>query len=339
MITLSQALNAIKQRQEIVNFDELQNLDLLFDGVADLNTASKQHIAFIAQQKYLTDLSKQIDAGAVIVSQKFADTVRPHLADGVMIIVKDAYLAYACISVLFAPIKQAGIHQTAIIDPTAKIGKNVSIGAYAMIGADVVLGDDVSIGAGTSIGDGVMIGNGSVIDAQVNIAHQCVIGQNVRIHSHASIGSEGFGFAPAMTADGLQWQRIAQLGKVVIGDGCRIGSNTCIDRGAVGDTVLGDYVIVDNLVQIAHNVQIGSGTAIAAKVGIAGSTKIGKHCIIGGAAGISGHLEICDGVTITAMTMVTNDIKQAGSYSSGTAAMPSADWRRAAVRFRQMGKK
>lgn len=339
MITLSQALNAIGVRQEIINLDELQGIELTLTGVADLKTATPSSIAFIAQPKYLNDLNGKINAGALIVSQKFADTVRTQLADGVMIVVKDAYLAYACVSVLFAPMVGNGIHQTAIIDPSVKLGERVHIGAYAIIGADAVIGDDVSIGAGTSIGDGVAIGNGSVIDTQVNIAHQCVIGQNVRIHSHASIGSEGFGFAPAVTAQGLQWQRIAQLGRVVIGDRCRIGSNTCIDRGAVGDTVLGDDVIIDNLVQIAHNVQIGASTAIAAKVGIAGSTKIGKNCIIGGAAGISGHLQICDGVTITAMSMVTNDIKQAGSYSSGTVAMPSADWRRAAVRFRQMGNK
>jgi UDP-3-O-[3-hydroxymyristoyl] glucosamine N-acyltransferase len=124
---------------------------------------------------------------------------------------------------------------------------------------------------------------------------------------------------------------------VVIGDQVRIGSNTCIDRGAIDDTVIGNHVIIDNLVQIAHNVHIGDGSAIAAHTGIAGSTRLGKRCIVGGAVGINGHIEIADDVTLSGMTMVTKSIKTSGSYSSGTAAMPTAKWRRAAVRFRQMG--
>ena len=126
------------------------------------------------------------------------------------------------------------------------------------------------------------------------------------------------------------------MGRVIIGNDVRIGSQTCIDRGAVEDTVIGDHVIIDNLVQIAHNVRIGAGTAIAANTGIAGSTTIGKRCIIGGAVGIVGHLEIADDVTLTAMTMVTKSLTESGSYSSGTVAMPTSKWRRAAVRFRQV---
>ena len=153
-----------------------------------------------------------------------------------------------------------------------------------------------------------------------------------------SIGSEGFGFAPTSDPSVKGWERTAQLGRVVIGDHVRIGSQTCIDRGAIDDTVIGNHVIIDNLVQVAHNVCIGDGTAIAAHTGIAGSTTIGKRCIIGGAVGITGHINITDDVILSGMSMVTKSINTAGSYSSGTAAMPTANWRRAAVRFRQLGR-
>lgn len=338
MIALHTLLEAIACRQTIANLDELTGKTLSVSGVGSLSSATANQVAFLAQSKYLSQLANT-QAGVVLISQKFFEDALAILpTNSLAIIVKDAYLAHACISTLFVRRPHQAIHPTAIIDETAKIGKHVAIGAYAIIGADVVLGDGVFVGAGSHVGAGTHVGQDSFIDAQVMIAHDCLIGQRVRIHSHASIGSEGFGFAPYVEG-GVKWQRIAQLGRVVIGDDSRIGSNTCIDRGAVEDTVIGSDVIIDNLVQIAHNVQIGSGTAIAAKVGIAGSTVIGKNCIIGGAVGISGHIQIADGVTITGMTMVTNSIKEAGSYSSGTAAMPSANWRRAAVRFRQMGEK
>lgn len=336
-MTLQALFKAISERQAIENLDELADLSLELTGVADLAAASADKVAFIAQPKYLDALA-QCQAGVVLVSSRFADKAR-EVANMPLIIVKDAYLAYACISGLFAkqPVA-AGIHPTAIIDTTAVIAEGVSIGAQAVIGAGVVIGQDSQIGAHCVIGDHSTLGERCVLYPQVNIADGVRIGNDVRIHSHASIGSEGFGFAPYVE-NGVRWQRIAQLGGVVIGDRVRIGSNTCIDRGAVGDTVISDDVIIDNLVQIAHNVQVGAGTAMAAKVGIAGSTTIGRGCIIGGSVGIGGHLHIADGVTLTGMTMVISDIKQAGTYSSGTVAMPSANWRRAALKFRKMGDK
>lgn len=337
MVTADQIVQVIEQRQPVLNKLAIDG-DIAIRGVGNLSQATKSQLAFLAQSKYMDEL-QLTQAGLVLISEEFIDNARQSNPDCSYVVVKDAYLAYACVSTLFTAEYGVGIHPSAVIDPSAKIGQGVSIGANAVISSDAVIGDGVIIASGAFIGERVCIGDGSHIDAAAVIHHDCVIGKRVRIHSHACIGGEGFGFAPTVVDGGVQWQRIAQLGRVVVGDDVRIGSNTCIDRGAVSDTVIEDHVIIDNLVQIAHNVHIGSGTAIAAKVGIAGSTKIGKNCIIGGAVGISGHLKIADHVTLTAMSMVISDIRQAGTYSSGTTAMPSQKWRRAAVRFRQMGEK
>lgn len=338
MIAVSQLIIAIEQVQPVLNKAALTSyaLDKCVVRTANLSVATTEELAFLSNDKYADDLTATL-AGVVIIGERFAERVPEH---SVALVVKDAYLAYASVSALFAyRAVNDGIHPTAIIAPSAILGEGVSVGAYSVIGERVQIGQNTCIGQGVSIEDGVVLGEACHVAHHVSIAHHSQLGDRVRIHAGASIGSEGFGFAPNPTKDGLKWQRIAQLGRVVIGSDVRIGSQTCIDRGAVSDTIIGNHVIIDNLVQIAHNVQIGDGTAIAAKVGIAGSTTIGKNCIIGGASGITGHITIADGVTITAMSMVTNHIKQAGSYSSGTPAMPSSNWRRAAVKFRQSGEK
>lgn len=338
MIAVSQLIIAIEQVQPVLNKAALTSsaLDKCVVRTANLSVATTEELAFLSNDKYADDLTATL-AGVVIIGERFAERVPEH---SVALVVKDAYLAYASVSALFAyRAVNDGIHPTAIIAPSAILGEGVSVGAYSVIGERVQIGQNTCIGQGVSIEDGVVLGEACHVAHHVSIAHHSQLGDRVCVHAGASIGSEGFGFAPNPTKDGLKWQRIAQLGRVVIGSDVRIGSQTCIDRGAVSDTIIGNHVIIDNLVQIAHNVQIGDGTAIAAKVGIAGSTTIGKNCIIGGASGITGHITIADGVTITAMSMVTNHIKQAGSYSSGTPAMPSSNWRRAAVKFRQSGEK
>ncbi|WP_227430752.1 UDP-3-O-(3-hydroxymyristoyl)glucosamine N-acyltransferase [Psychrobacter sp. I-STPA6b] len=338
-ITVEQVIQQIVPNQPVLNQDKLSAIQLSkpLDSVANLVDAKSGQLSFLASPRY-ADALQTTNAGVVILHPK-----QQHLAPTgtLALVVNNPYQAYASVSQLFAvqTSVKTQIHPTAIIAPSAIIGEGVSIGAYSIVGEEVCIGDGCSLAAHVAIEDRVCIGKHCVISSQVVIAHDCQIGDDVRIHAHASIGSEGFGFAPSADTAQAGWTRIAQLGRVIIGNHVRIGSQTCIDRGAIDDTVIADNVIIDNLVQIAHNVTIGAGTAIAAKTGIAGSSHIGKRCIIGGAVGISGHLTITDDVTITGTTLVTKSITQSGSYSSGTVAMPSAEWRRAAVRFRQMGKK
>ncbi len=343
-LPLVHILEAVQKRQPIHNVADLSDSaksdDIAVQGVANLANAKTTDLSFIADKKYL-DALKQTQAGVVLVGSKFADAVPEHC---IAVIVDSPYLAYASVSPLFednagqALEKQANdIHSTAVIGNQVTLGEGVSIGAYCVLGDNVTIGDNTILQSHITLGNDVSIGANCVIKPQVTIAHDCVVGDGVRIHSQTSIGMEGFGFAPTANPATEGWERIAQLGRVVIGNWVRIGANVCIDRGAIDDTVIEDNVIIDNLVQIAHNVRIGAGTAIAAKTGIAGSTAIGKRCIIGGAVGIAGHLTICDDVTLSGMTMVTKSIKQSGSYSSGVPAMPSAEWRRAAVKFRQSG--
>ena len=336
MITIEQLITKIEQRQPVLNKSELsaEQLQTQLNGVGSLTDADSMQLSFLADPHYISRLSAS-QAGAVFITESYREQV-PHTT--LALVVATPYLAYASSSQLFAVShSNSGIHCTAVIADSAIIGDNVSIGPYCVIGEYVQIGARSQIDAHVVIEAHTSIGTDAVIKSQVTIAHHCVIGSHVRLHFGASIGSEGFGFAPTRDPSTSGWERIAQLGRVIIGDYVRIGSHTCVDRGAIDDTIIGNHVIIDNLVQVAHNVRIGDGTAIAAKTGIAGSTTIGKRCIIGGAVGINGHIEITDDVTLSGMTMVTKSIKVAGSYSSGTAAMPTAKWRRAAVRFRQLG--
>ena len=362
-VTVAQLIASIEQRQPVMNKAALNDASLqtLISGVSALDSAQAGELSFLANKRY-SDALASTEASVILVDPAHQDNAPQSCT---VLVVASPYLAYACVSQWFdqgfagpslnaqaADVKSdwssarptattsihpnATIHSTAVIESDVSVAEDVVIGAYCVIGAGSCIGRGTQLASHVAIGSNVMVGQDCVIYPQVVIGHDCQIGDQVRIHANASIGSEGFGFAPTPDPAVTGWERIAQLGRVIIGDQVRIGSQTCIDRGAIDDTVIGDHVIIDNLVQIAHNVQIGAGTAIAANTGIAGSTKIGKRCIIGGAVGISGHIEITDDVTITAMTMVTKSIKQPGSYSSGTVAMPTAKWRKAAVRFRQV---
>ncbi|WP_434354114.1 UDP-3-O-(3-hydroxymyristoyl)glucosamine N-acyltransferase [Psychrobacter sp. HD31] len=339
MVTIAKLIEKIETRQPVMNKLELTGsaLALQMQGFARLDKATSQQIGFLAQAKYAYTLT-QSNAGVAIVT----DGVEVP-QNTVALVVSSPYLAYASCSQLFDTALVANIHPTANIADSAVIGKDVVIGAYASIGEHTKIGNGTQIAANVVIEEDCLIGKNCVIKPNVAIASQTQIGNDVRVHNGASIGSEGFGFAPtknpADAGEQAGWERIVQLGRVIIGNHVRIGANTCIDRGAIDDTVIEDNVIIDNLVQIAHNVHIGAGSAIAANTGIAGSTRLGKRCIVAGAVGIAGHLAICDDVTITAMTMVIKSINQSGTYSSGIPVMPSNDWKRAVVHFRKSGKK
>lgn len=337
MITIKQLISQIEQRQPVLNKAELSvaQLNLSLSSVGSLTDADSTQLSFLADPHYISSLANS-QAGAVLVTKQYSAQVP---AASLALVVATPYLAYASGSQLFARSSSVnGIHPSVVIADSAVIGEQVNIGPFCVIGEQVQIGARSSLDSHVVIEGHTNIGTDCVFKSQVVVGHDCLIGTNVRLHAGVSIGSEGFGFAPTQNPSVNGWERIAQLGRVIIGDHVRIGSNTCIDRGAIEDTVIGNHVIIDNLVQVGHNVHIGDGTAIAANTGIAGSTTIGKRCIIGGAVGITGHIEIADDVILSGMTMVTKSIKTAGSYSSGTVAMPTANWRRAAVRFRQLGR-
>lgn len=297
-------------------------------ALATLQSAGKTDLTFIANPVYKKYLSTT-QAGAVLIKAELADEFA-----GNKLVVKNPYAAYARLTSFFEFLREpySGIHPSAVIGTETTLGRNVSIGANAVIGDGVSLADGVIIGPGCYVGNDTVIGANTKLAANVSVYHGVSIGSDCNLHSGCVIGADGFGFAP----DAGGWIKIHQLGGVRIGNKVEIGACTCVDRGALDDTVIDDGAIIDNQVQIAHNVRIGKNTAIAAQVGISGSTTIGANCTIAGAVGIAGHLTLADNVHINAMSLVSASIPQAGSYSSATPLAPTKTWRRNAARFRQL---
>jgi UDP-3-O-[3-hydroxymyristoyl] glucosamine N-acyltransferase len=295
--------------------------------VATLESAAAQHIGFLSHGKYRKQLAGT-RAGAVILSK--ADSGLTQLP---RIVCDDPYLYFAKVSSLFNPpeVAKPGVHRTAVVERGTRVPASASIGPGAYVGRGVKLGRGVVIGAGCYLGDAVEIGAASRLHAHVTVYPGCRLGQRTLVHSGAVIGADGFGIA---LEQGI-WRKIPQTGTVVIGDDVEIGANTCIDRGALDDTVVEDGVKLDNLIQVGHNVRIGAHTAIAGCTGIAGSTRIGKHCMIGGAANIVGHLDIADRVVIHAAAVVTKSIRKAGTYG-GHPAEDSRSWARHTALLHQM---
>ena len=308
--------------------------ELLIDGVANLGNADERKISLFSDKKYSSELATT-GAGAVITSPSLAD-----LVPGNKLIVVNPLLALARILQAFhvSPSSRPDaeeISDRACLAPGVKLGKKVRIGANAVVSGNAILGDQVSIGPGVVIGDAVHIGAFTRIDANVTIYNDCRLGQRCHISSGTVIGADGFGFAETSGDQGPEWVAIPQLARVIIGDDVHIGANTTIDRGSLEDTTISDGVIIDNLVQIAHNVKIGRHTAIAGCAGIAGSTTIGKNCKIGGRASILGHIEICDNVVVFADSYVTKSITSPGIYSAALPAMPIKKWQKLVARLRR----
>ncbi|MDG9875450.1 UDP-3-O-(3-hydroxymyristoyl)glucosamine N-acyltransferase [Pseudomonas juntendi] len=301
---------------------------LQITGLATLQEAGPGQLTFLANPQYRKYLDN-CQAGAVLLKASDAESFA-----GNALVVADPYLAYARISHLFDPKPKAvaGIHPSAVVAEDAQVDASASIGPFAVIESGARIGANVSIGAHCFIGARCVVGEGGWLAPRVTLYHDVTIGKRVVIQSGAVIGGEGFGFA---NEKGI-WRKIAQIGGVTIGDDVEIGVNTAVDRGALSDTRIGDGVKLDNQIQIAHNVQIGDHTAMAACVGISGSTRIGKHCMLAGGVGLVGHIDVCDNVFISGMTMVTRSITEPGSYSSGTAMQPLADWRKSAARIRHL---
>ena len=254
-----------------------------------------------------------------------------------LIRVADAYGSFAKLLEAYSQFKKPrpGIHPSSVVDPSALIGEHVHIGAGVVIESGVSVGDNSVIMAQSFIGEQVKIGNNSTVHPGVKIYSECVIGSNCTIHAGVVIGADGFGFAPQ--ADN-QYAKIPQIGNVIIEDRAEIGANTTIDRATLGSTIIREGVKLDNLIQIAHNVEIGKNTVIAALTGIAGSTKIGENCMIGGQVGIAGHLSIANGVKIAAQTGISASVLKENIVLQGTPVMEISEFRKTNVIHRRLPK-
>lgn len=312
--------------------------ELIGDGahtvgrIGPLEGATADTISFLSNPRYQPQLAASA-AGCVIVAPALRDAAA---ARGAAIVCADPYHAFAKLTQWWAAQRRAppvpGVHASAVVEPGAIVHPQASVAAFAYVGAGARIGAGAVLGTHVHVGEGAAVGEATVLKPRVVLADGCRIGARGIVHSGAVIGADGFGFAPHQG----RWEKIEQLGAVAIGDDVEIGANTCIDRGALEDTVIEDGVKLDNLVQIGHNVRVGAHCAFAGCVGVAGSAKIGRHCTAGGGAIILGHLELVDHVHITAATVVTRSILKPGQYSGLFPFDDNASWEKNAATLRQL---
>ncbi|TLS76554.1 UDP-3-O-(3-hydroxymyristoyl)glucosamine N-acyltransferase [Mariprofundus erugo] len=286
-------------------------------GINTLMDASGEEIAFLSNQRYKKELATT-RAAAVLLAHKM-----PADCDCCVIRVKDPYLAFAQLQRHFHPAAQASgqRHASAVIADDAVLAPDVEVGAGAVIGAGTTIAAGTIIGAGVVIGSQVVIGSFCRLHANSVVMDRCILGHAVILQPGVIIGSDGFGYAWS----GDRHLKIPQVGRVILEDDVEIGANTCIDRGAIGDTVIERGVKLDNLVQIAHNVRVGAYTVMASQVGVSGSSHVGKGCQLGGQVGVAGHLHIGDGCRLAGQTGVMSDLEAKGTYA-GSPAMPHRLW-------------
>jgi UDP-3-O-[3-hydroxymyristoyl] glucosamine N-acyltransferase len=296
--------------------------------VGTLAAAPSDAVTFLANSLYRSQLAAT-RAAAVILAPR--DRAACPVAS---LVHPEPYLVYARVASFLhpPPVAVPGVHESAVVAASARVAASAEVGAHAVVGPDCTIGDGVVIGAGTVLGAEVRIGPATRIGPRVTLLDGVRIGARCIVHPGAVIGADGFGFAP----DHGRWQKIPQIGGVVIGDDVEIGANTTIDRGTIEDTVVEDGVKLDNLVQIAHNVRLGAHTIMAAMSGVAGSTKVGRRCMIGGGVVMANQLTICDDVLFTFRSVVTRSVDEPGTYSGHLPAEEAAKWRKSAARFRQL---
>jgi UDP-3-O-[3-hydroxymyristoyl] glucosamine N-acyltransferase len=301
----------------------------LIRAVGTLKESGPDQITFLANPAYRKQLSAT-RAGAVILKEADAPDCPTNC-----LLAADPYVSYARLAALFDPWPAAApsIHPTAVIAASARLGHDLSIGAHAVIGEHCVLGEGCVIGPGCVLEAACQLGEACRLYANVSLGYGSRLGKRVILHPGVVIGADGFGIAFA----GDHWEKVPQLGVVVIGDDCEVGANSCIDRGAAGDTVLEEDVRIDNLCQIGHNVHIGAHTAIAGNSGVAGSARIGRYCLLGGSAGVIGHVEVADRTTIAAGSNLFKGVAQSGQTWSGQfPAQPIREWQRNLARLRKL---
>jgi len=302
--------------------------DLVVDTVGTLTGAGANAVSFLANPLYRSELSRT-NAAAVILEERFQAGCA-----AAALVTANPYATYARVAEFLhpPPLPVPGIHPSAWVAEGAQVPESVEIGPLAVVGRAACLGESVVIGPGAIVGEQARIGEGTRLLPRATILERVVIGARCVIHSGATIGADGFGFAQEEGA----WTKVPQLGGVVIGDDVEIGTNTSIDRGTIEDTVIEDGVKLDNLIQIGHNVRVGEHTVMAALGGISGSTRIGRRCMIAGAVVMVGHIEICDDVLVTFHSTVTRSITQPGTFSGALPADEAKRWRRNAARFRSL---
>jgi len=324
-VQIAQLLDGIVEGNEQAM---VSNLSKIEEGIAGT-------LSFLANPKY-TNFIYETDASIVIVNKSLV-LEKPIKNGCTLIRVDDSYASFAKLLEMYNQVKgeKTGIEQPSFFSETSTLGENCYVGAFAYVGNNVKIGNNVKLYPHTYIGDNCTIGNDTTLFSGVKIYHECKIGNQVVIHSNTVVGSDGFGFAPQ---DGKEFAKVPQIGNVIIEDNIEIGANCSIDRATLGSTILRKGVKLDNLVQIAHNVEIGENTVIAGLSGVAGSTKVGKNCMIAAQVGIVGHIKIADGVKIAGQAGVGSSILKENEIVQGSPSFNLGDFRRSYVLFRNLPK-
>ena len=320
-----------KQISELLGGTVEGNAEEKVNRLSKIEEGTAGSLSFLANPKYEEHIYTT-NASVVIVSKDFAPAKKIKLT---LIRVENAYAAFVQLLEIYNGIQRdkKGIEQPSYIHDTAQLGANVYVGAFAYIGKNVRVGSNVKIYPQVFVGDNVTVGNNTTLFAGVKIYSDCVIGSDCTLHTGTVIGADGFGFTPNSENE---YKKVAQIGNVIIEDHVEIGAVTTIDRATLGSTIIRKGVKLDNLIQVAHNVEIGENTVIAAQTGIAGSTKIGRDCMIGGQVGIVGHIAIADGVKIAAQSGIGSSITTAGEIVQGSPAFNISDYKRTYVLFRKL---
>lgn len=337
--TLSRPKGRVHKLEELAELFQAKvigDASINIDSVADITKAKVGELSFIYDIKYRDWLLKT-QASVICISTDFEEEVtllhKQNKEVNFLLHSNPRFLFAKICQVLYPVVSSySGIHSTAIIHPSAQIAAGVTIEPNCVIGENTVIGEKTLIKSNTVIGAGVQLGHTCIIHSNVTIYDYCQLGNEVTIHSGTVIGSDGFGFVNEKG----RWIKVPQLGRVIIGDSVEIGANTCVDRGALEDTIISRNIILDNLIQVAHNVHIGEGTAIAGCSAIAGSTKVGQYCLIGGGARINGHIEITDKVNLLGGTNVVQSITEPGIYASAINERPAQEWKRTLLRLHRI---
>jgi UDP-3-O-[3-hydroxymyristoyl] glucosamine N-acyltransferase len=323
---------SLTQIAQLLNGQIEGNADAKVHKLCKIEEGELGGLSFLANPQYMPYIY-DTNATAVLIN---IDLILEKPVKTTLIRVENAYQAFAKLLEIYNQIKQNkfGISEKSSIHESAKIGENCYVGDFAVIGENVHIGNNVKIYPQVYIGDNTQIGDNTTIYAGVKIYSNMIIGKDVIIHAGSVIGADGFGFAPADAS----YNKVAQIGNVVIEDHVEIGANTCIDRATLGSTIIKKGVQLDNLIQIAHNVTVGENTVMASQTGISGSTKVGKNCMFGGQVGIAGHATIADGVKLAAQSGVPASIKQENAIFFGSPAIDAVEYRRSAIHFKNFDK-